>query len=59
MSEKEIMDDTLRPVLPEASQSNIVEVAEKKAVSPLKYFLSGGFGGFCTVVAGHPLDTIK
>lgn len=28
-------------------------------VSPIKYFLSGGFGGVCTVVAGHPLDTIK
>jgi len=28
-------------------------------VSPIKYFLSGGFGGICTVVAGHPLDTIK
>ncbi|RZF39986.1 hypothetical protein LSTR_LSTR002389 [Laodelphax striatellus] len=27
--------------------------------SPIKYFLSGGFGGVCTVVAGHPLDTIK
>ena len=27
--------------------------------SPIKYFLSGGFGGICTVVAGHPLDTIK
>ncbi|CAB3365895.1 Hypothetical predicted protein [Cloeon dipterum] len=29
------------------------------ATSPVKYFLSGGFGGICTVVAGHPLDTIK
>ncbi|XP_012277169.1 mitochondrial carnitine/acylcarnitine carrier protein [Orussus abietinus] len=28
-------------------------------VSPIKYFLSGGFGGICTVVCGHPLDTIK
>lgn len=28
-------------------------------VSPIKYFISGGFGGVCTVVAGHPLDTIK
>lgn len=28
-------------------------------VSPVKYFLSGGFGGVCTVIAGHPLDTIK
>ncbi|XP_015178963.1 PREDICTED: congested-like trachea protein [Polistes dominula] len=30
-----------------------------ETVSPVKYFLSGGFGGICTVVAGHPLDTIK
>ncbi|XP_046747396.1 congested-like trachea protein [Diprion similis] len=28
-------------------------------VSPIKYFLSGGFGGVCLVIAGHPLDTIK
>lgn len=28
-------------------------------ISPIKYFLSGGFGGICTVIAGHPLDTIK
>ncbi|XP_043476003.1 congested-like trachea protein [Leptopilina heterotoma] len=28
-------------------------------VSPVKYFLSGGFGGICTIVTGHPLDTIK
>lgn len=27
--------------------------------NPIKYFLSGGFGGVCTVLAGHPLDTIK
>ena len=28
-------------------------------VSNLKYFLCGGFGGICTVIVGHPLDTIK
>lgn len=28
-------------------------------VSPVKYFLCGGFGGICTVLSGHPLDTIK
>ncbi|XP_012247705.1 congested-like trachea protein isoform X1 [Bombus impatiens] len=28
-------------------------------ISLLKYFLSGGFGGICTIVVGHPLDTIK
>ncbi|KAI5637783.1 mitochondrial carrier protein domain-containing protein [Phthorimaea operculella] len=27
--------------------------------SPIKYFLSGGFGGICTVLSGHPMDTIK
>lgn len=27
--------------------------------SPFKYFLSGGFGGICTVIVGHPFDTIK
>lgn len=27
--------------------------------NPFKYFISGGFGGVCTVIAGHPLDTIK
>lgn len=27
--------------------------------NPIKYFLSGGFGGICTVLVGHPLDTIK
>jgi len=36
-------------------------MAEKspKKISPVKDFLSGGFGGICTVVTGHPLDTIK
>ncbi|XP_048507794.1 mitochondrial carnitine/acylcarnitine carrier protein-like [Athalia rosae] len=27
--------------------------------SPLKYLLAGGFGGICTVITGHPLDTVK
>lgn len=27
--------------------------------SPIKHFLAGGFGGMCTVITGHPLDTIK
>ncbi|KAJ0174477.1 hypothetical protein K1T71_009585 [Dendrolimus kikuchii] len=27
--------------------------------SPVKYFLCGGFGGVCTVLSGHPMDTIK
>lgn len=38
---------------------NVAQEGEKKAVSPIKYFLSGGFGGICTVITGHPLDTIK
>jgi solute carrier family 25 carnitine/acylcarnitine transporter 20/29 len=38
---------------------SLIKMSEKKSVNPVKYFLSGGFGGVCTVVAGHPLDTIK
>jgi len=28
-------------------------------MNPIEYFICGGFGGICTVVVGHPLDTIK
>lgn len=28
-------------------------------MNPAEYFVCGGFGGICTVVVGHPLDTIK
>ena len=28
-------------------------------VNPVKDFISGGVGGVCLVVAGHPFDTIK
>lgn len=30
-----------------------------KAVSGLRSFISGGFGGICAVLVGHPLDLIK
>ncbi|KAJ8917937.1 hypothetical protein NQ315_002632, partial [Exocentrus adspersus] len=26
---------------------------------PSEYFVCGGFGGICTVLVGHPLDTVK
>lgn len=28
-------------------------------MNPVEYFICGGVGGVCTVVVGHPLDTIK
>lgn len=31
---------------------------ERKA-NPIKSFITGGFGGICNVLSGHPLDTIK
>jgi len=54
-------------LIPKVNQLNQFVYAKKSAycskmsdnVSPIKYFLSGGFGGICTVVTGHPLDTIK
>ncbi|KAF0692675.1 Aste57867_16260 [Aphanomyces stellatus] len=33
--------------------------AAAQGSTPLKSFLSGGFGGMCLVAAGHPLDLIK
>jgi Mitochondrial carrier protein len=33
-------------------------IQEKKG-GLLKSFLSGGFGGMCGVIIGHPLDLIK
>ncbi|XP_050314305.1 congested-like trachea protein [Anthonomus grandis grandis] len=28
-------------------------------ITPFEYFLCGGCGGICTILVGHPLDTIK
>lgn len=28
-------------------------------MGPIEYFICGGFGGICTIVVGHPLDTVK
>lgn len=28
-------------------------------MGPGEYFICGGFGGICTVLVGHPLDTVK
>ncbi|XP_055902311.1 congested-like trachea protein [Eupeodes corollae] len=35
------------------------EAAPEQKVNPIKSFISGGFGGICNVLSGHPLDTIK
>jgi len=34
-------------------------MSEEQRVSEVKNFLAGGFGGICTVISGHPFDTIK
>mmetsp|Transcript_14752 Transcript_14752/g.19285 ORF Transcript_14752/g.19285 Transcript_14752/m.19285 type:complete len:310 (+) Transcript_14752:136-1065(+) len=47
----EYMDATAPPA-PEVKK-------EKKSESALKSFLSGGVGGICVVLVGHPLDLIK
>ncbi|XP_034243224.1 congested-like trachea protein [Thrips palmi] len=39
--------------------SDSAESSGQGKTSPVKYFISGGFGGVCTVLSGHPLDTIK
>jgi solute carrier family 25 carnitine/acylcarnitine transporter 20/29 len=34
-------------------------MTEEQRTSEVKNFLAGGFGGICTVLSGHPFDTIK
>jgi len=34
-------------------------MSEEQRVSEVKNFVAGGFGGVCTVISGHPFDTIK
>lgn len=43
----------------EAEAETLTELAETHRVSPIKNFFAGGFGGICTVLVGHPFDTIK
>jgi len=35
------------------------KVSTERKANPIKSFLTGGFGGICNVLSGHPLDTIK
>uniref|UniRef100_UPI00398E7300 mitochondrial carnitine/acylcarnitine carrier protein isoform X1 n=1 Tax=Pristiophorus japonicus TaxID=55135 RepID=UPI00398E7300 len=42
-----------------AEKKEISRPPPQQAVSPVKNFFAGGFGGMCLVFAGHPLDTIK
>jgi len=34
-------------------------MADGNRVSPIKNFFAGGLGGVCTIVVGHPFDTVK
>ncbi|XP_037934323.1 congested-like trachea protein [Teleopsis dalmanni] len=35
------------------------EPPEEAKINPVKALVTGGFGGICNVLSGHPLDTIK
>lgn len=39
--------------------SNLNNCTKMSDMGPIEYFICGGFGGICTVLVGHPLDTIK
>lgn len=39
--------------------SDVPSQEQEKKVNPMKSFFTGGFGGICNVLCGHPLDTIK
>ena len=48
---------TFRLTLAKNGQRETGKMAPK--VNPVKDFISGGVGGVCLVVAGHPFDTLK
>lgn len=39
--------------------NNLNNYTKMGDMGPIEYFICGGFGGICTVLVGHPLDTIK
>ena len=47
----------LQKTLAKTGQRKTRKMAPK--VNPVKDFISGGVGGVCLVVAGHPFDTLK
>jgi len=46
-----------KPVSPKAEEA--AETDAPKSASALKSFVSGGVGGACAVLVGHPLDLVK
>ncbi|KAJ1897316.1 carnitine transporter [Kickxella alabastrina] len=55
MSATKVSDTALAVSIPEEKQSKAIP----SGTSGVKSFLSGGFGGMCLVLAGHPLDLLK
>ncbi|BEI85972.1 hypothetical protein CcaverHIS002_0602590 [Cutaneotrichosporon cavernicola] len=47
------------PKMSDFDASEIEARVEKQTVNPIKSFLSGGFGGVCAVLVGHPFDLTK
>jgi solute carrier family 25 carnitine/acylcarnitine transporter 20/29 len=56
---KDVLDST--SVVPQSPPSNATAatVTPHKPESALKSFISGGVGGVCIILVGHPLDLIK
>lgn len=43
-----------------SDEANEIEATQQKGVvDPVKSFLSGGIGGTCAVLVGHPFDLTK
>ncbi|KAH8366280.1 hypothetical protein KR200_000337 [Drosophila serrata] len=39
--------------------ATVEKLSTDRKANPIKSLLTGGFGGICNVLSGHPLDTIK
>ncbi|BFZ55144.1 carnitine transporter [Savitreella phatthalungensis] len=52
-------DSPIKAVAESAAAAAAAAPAPKSALSGIKSFVSGGFGGICCVLVGHPFDLIK
>ncbi|WFD35114.1 carnitine transporter [Malassezia cuniculi] len=41
------------------ASETVADIAQNSAGSAIKSFISGGFGGVCAILVGHPFDLIK
>lgn len=53
------MSESQQSSTPTSAANEEVKQAVNSTLDSLRAFISGGFGGICAVVVGHPFDLVK